>query len=354
MQTFDEWTFFDSVRMAPRSPTAGEPIPALKELRNLRGTWVLQGVSGLGKTTLLQCLAVESQSPAAFVRASTCQDGLLEIIRHRLPEHVQGDPEFLRMLVESGSLLVMIDAVHEAATPVQERLVSEVESLSSGKFLLTTQPVVRIAPRDSKVCEILPLLPEDSNEFLIKQGNAAIEAMHGGSVSAKREAFASRVREFLEDVSALPESDARARAIRRMLSNPMDAVFAAEVLASGETPRPGQLLAQRIGQVKTDYESVTGAPFPELAFATHLCASRLTGAPSVNMDEFPDVAAVLARHRLLRKGPGDDAGWRFRHDRIMDWLLLPALSSASDQRDFLTDDPRFAAAREIRLHAAMM
>ncbi|HWB01689.1 MAG TPA: hypothetical protein VG796_01615 [Verrucomicrobiales bacterium] len=353
-QTFDEWTFFGSVRMAPFSSAAGEPVLALRELRNLRGMWVIQGVSGLGKTTLLQCLAVESQSPAAFVRASTCQDGLLETIRQRLPEYAQGDPAFLRMLVKSGTLLVMIDAVHEAAHPVKERLVSEVDFLSGGKFLLTTQPVVRIAPKNSSVYEVLPLRPEDTNEFLLKQGHAAIEAMHGGSVAAKREAFASRVRDFLADIRSQPETDPRTRAIRRMLSNPMDAVFAAEVLASGDIPQPGQLLAQRVGQMKADYETATGTPFPELAFATHLCASRLTGAPSVNMDRFPDIAAVLTRYRLLRKGSGDDAGWRFRHDRIMDWLLLPALSSTNDQRDFLTDDPRFAAAREIRFHATTM
>ncbi|HEX2747074.1 MAG TPA: hypothetical protein VHM91_03675, partial [Verrucomicrobiales bacterium] len=134
LQTFDEWSFFDSIRMAPLSPVAGGALPALQVLRNLSGVWVLQGASGLGKTTLLQCLAAESPTPAAFVRASTCQDGIVETLRRRLPRHAQGDAAFLRKLIRSGSLLVMIDAVHEAAIPVQERLVREVESLRGGKF----------------------------------------------------------------------------------------------------------------------------------------------------------------------------------------------------------------------------
>jgi hypothetical protein len=272
----------------------------------------------------------------------------LETLRRRLPGHAQGDPAFLRKLVKSGSLLIMIDAVHEASVSVQERLVNEVESLSGGRFLLTTQPVVRIAPKDSTVCEVLPLRTEDVSAFLLKQGTAAIESMGAGSLAAKSQAFSSRVRAFLDEIAALPFDDPRAESIRRMLSNPLEAVLAAEILAAGgDAPVPGRLLAQRIAHIEQDYAAAHGEAFPAMAFASHLCACRLSGAPSLSMLGFEDVAALLARHRLLRKGPGEDAGWRFRHDKIMDWFLLPALSPSQESGAFPASDPRFATAREL-------
>jgi hypothetical protein len=111
------------------------------------------------------------------------------------------------------------------------------------------------------------------------------------------------------------------------------------------------LLAQRIAQVKLDYTAASREPRPQLAYANQLCACRLTGAPFIDMTGFETVAAVLSRHRLLRKGRGDEAGWRFRHDRIMDWLILPAFAAAEEANFALTRDPRFAAACELRRFA---
>ncbi len=340
MQTFDEWTFFDSIRIAPAAPESGGPRLALRELREAQGVWVLQGVSGLGKTTLLQCLAATAGRPVAFLRAGDCREGILETLRLRLPTHAQGDPAFLRSLVQGGSLLLLLDALHEVPRPVLEHLVTELDTLTGARVILTTQPLVWTPPRGAVLREVLPLRPEDTATFLLKQGTAAIEAMGAGSLNAKVGAFTQKVREFLTDIASRPPDSH----VHRMLANPMEAVLAAEVLAAGEMPDPARLLEQRLGQVDRDYATRHREPFPAMPFASWLCACRLRGTPSFEMTGFENVAALLARHRLLRKG---DDGWRFRHDKIMDWFLLPAFSAALGGDELLAGDPRFASTREL-------
>ena len=50
-----------------------------------------------------------------------------------------------------------------------------------------------------------------------------------------------------------------------------------------------------------------------------------SGAPLLRLELFEKTATFLARHRLLRKNSEGD-GWRFRHDKILDWFLRPVMS----------------------------
>jgi hypothetical protein len=344
VQTFDEWTFFDSVRIR-KAGSAEDSLPALPTLQSLTGSAVLQGVSGLGKTTLLQALVASASTPVAFLRAADCREGFLTTLRNRLPIHARNDPNFLRALIVKGSPAIFIDAVHEAPPAVQAQLTEEINALKGGRFILTAQPVAWHPPQDASVWEIEPLRPQDIAPFLLKQGTAAIEAAGSHALPDKWKDFKTRVESFLDELKDRPLDDPRAEAIRRMLRNPMEAVLAAELLAAGETPDPARLLAQRLEHFTEEYAAQYEVPFPSESFAAHLVTWRLTGAPLLSMMDFENVAEFLAKHRLLRKQPDAD-GWRFRHDKIADWFLAPAFADAADPvlRE-LKSDVRFTGVR---------
>jgi hypothetical protein len=320
--SFDEWTFFDSVRVTPAS--GGEARPALRVLEAVRGVTVLYGESGLGKTTLLQALAGRAERPVALLHAAECGPGLLDALRARLPRHARGDKRFLRALVQRGAPDIFVDAVHEALPEMRAKLTEEVQALSGVNVLLTIQPVEgwRV-PEGAKEWQLEPLRAQDIAPFLLKQGTAAVEAAGPGSLAERQRKFAARTAAFLNDFERLPAEDVRAVAVRRMLGNPMEAVLAAELLAAGQTPDPNRLLKQRMEHLAEDYTAQCGGEFPAAAFAEHLKTWRASGAPLLRMDVFSGVAAFLAKHRLLRKSADGVEAWRFRHDKVMEWFLRP-------------------------------
>jgi len=319
--TFDEWTFFDAVRIAP---DGGAPCAALPVLRLWRGVGVLRGDSGLGKTTLLQALVSAAARPAVLLRAVECREGLTAAIQARLPQGVRGDAAFMRALLVRGSPDVYVDAVQEAPAEVQARLTTDAESLQGANILFTTQPCAWTPPAGEIVWDVQPLRAADIAPFLLKQGTAAIEAAGGQSLAERQQVFTGRVQTFLDELSALPPDDPRAAAQRGMLSNPMEAVLAAELLAAGQTPDPARLLEQRMEHLAEDFAAEQGGAFPARPLAAHLLAWRQSGRPDPDLEDFAGVASFLARHRLLRKA--GETGWRFRHDKILDWFLRPALA----------------------------
>jgi len=319
--SFDEWTFFDAVRVKQEGV---ESQPALRVLEARGGVTVLRGESGLGKTTLLQALAGRASRPVALLRAVECSGGLMESLRSRLPRRARGDAAFLRGLVIRGSPDILVDAVHEALPEVRAKLSAEVESLAGANVLLTTQPVEWTPPTGAAVWQLEPLRVQDISPFLLKQGTAAVEAAGAGSLAERQRAFAARAAAFLDELEKLPPESARAVSLRRMLGNPMEAVLAAELLAAGQTPDPDRLLEQRMEHLTEDYTVEHGGEFPGSAFAEHLRSWRASGAPLLRLDVFAGVASFLARHRLLRKMADGAEAWRFRHDKIMEWFLRAA------------------------------
>jgi HEAT repeat protein len=327
VMTFDEWTFFDALRISPAE--GGKARGALEVLSEGRGVRVLRGESGLGKTTLLQALASTGRRPVVLLRAVECRDGILAALRARMPRHVRGDRNFLRTLVKRGSPDIFVDAIQELLPEAQPRLTREVESLAGGNFLLTTRPVAWIPPAGAQVWDLQPLRPTDIAPFLLKQGSAAIEAAGAGSLAERQRAFTAQAQRFLDDLAKRAPDDPEGMAMRCMLSNPMEAVLAAELLAAGQTPDPDRLLAQRMEHLGKDYSTEHGSEFPAQRFGACLLAWRRSGAPFLHLSGFEKEASFLARHRLLRKSAGDDTGWRFRHDRILEWFLQPVAQYGS-------------------------
>lgn len=310
--SFDEWTFFDGVQLTAGS--GDRRYPALSTLRGWSGTSVLSGASGLGKTTLLQALAGIEGKPVALLRAADCPQGIPAALAARLP--VQADAGFLRELLGRGSPAVLVDAMHETTGAVQEAILA---SLPQGaRVLLSTQPTGWVPSADTLVWHLQPLRPRDLRDFLLKQGAVAVEATRGEGLAERHREFAERVDAFLQDATALPPDSAESAAMRAMLANPMEAVLCAELLAAGQTPQPQNLLRQRLEQFVTGYTRETGDPFPAEALAASIQRSRREGTDLFSLDGLGSVADFLARHRLLRTCPGK--GWRFRHDKIMEWF----------------------------------
>ncbi|HEX2747610.1 MAG TPA: HEAT repeat domain-containing protein [Verrucomicrobiales bacterium] len=344
IQTFDEWLFFDTVKMSPVA-AEGETVEALPAILSMKGMNVLEGLSGLGKTTLLQAAVIRASNPVALLHATECAQGILAALQQRLPPVVQKDARFLRALVLRGSPAIFVDGVQEAPPAVQARLAEEVNAMSGATVLLATQPTGWKPPKTARVWRLVPLSNKDIASFLLKHGAIAIETREAGPSPEKWAGFMERAQRLLAQLESQADGQQESPAVRRMLSNPMDARLAAEVMAGGETPIPDQLLKQRMQPVHGQYEQDCGEPFPAAAFADHLVAQRLLGAPAIDMTGFEKPATCLAKERLLRKA-GD--GWRFRHDKLMDWFLRPAFENAAlETAAALKADSRFSGVEAI-------
>ena len=341
---FDEASYFQHSQLVSKTHTHHAPENAHTLLEPLRGQHVIEATSGLGKTTLLRHLALHSRQyqPAVLLRAVDCSEGVLPAIQKRLQGHAR-DEQYLRDLVYVGALDIFIDGLNEAPPDTRARIAQFFQESFSGNFVLTTQPLAWDAPLTARVWELQPLATEAVEEFMQVQ-------WHRLQPSAKidEDRYKQAVRELL---AGLGEQAGQHNAIAierlRMLRNPMECVFAAELLAAGLVPEPGLVLAQIYRLMAEEFQSKRGFPFPESRFAERVFDWRQSGEPYVDMQGFEHESHYLEKHKLMRKlaadGKDDANPWVFRHDKVMDFFLLPAFCGEhKDRRYEVVADGRFS------------
>ena len=111
--TFHDESYYDASEVLPRHHPSALPQRAITLVRPLNGQHIIEGASGLGKTSLLRHLALHSRRPTVFLRAVECPDGVLQAIQLRLQAHIR-DEDYLRILVYAGGLDILIDGMNEA------------------------------------------------------------------------------------------------------------------------------------------------------------------------------------------------------------------------------------------------
>ncbi|MEM5300062.1 HEAT repeat domain-containing protein [Burkholderia sp. JPY481] len=316
--------------------------PLSAALPNVDGQVVLEGESGLGKTVAVQRMAIGSRRIAVLLRATECREGVVAAIQARLKGQVS-DESYLRTLIHQGAIDVLIDGLNEATPETRSRIVQFVEESFHGNFIVTTQPMDWERPRTARALTLQPLRADQIETFLVRQWPAIArsatldEATYGKAVTT----YVAGLVADTDDATAL-----------RVLSNPMEASIVSELLSRGERPDLLRLVEQRLARMETEFRARENRPFPYTRFAEQVYAWRVSGAPYFDPTGFDAEVSMLVEHKLMvaRTVPVRSADatkevtrWWFRHDRFMEFCLLPAFNSehGERQRQHVADEAFF-------------
>mgnify|MGYP006271438765 CR=1 FL=1 len=318
---------------------AGTERRALDVLSPLRGQFVIEGESGIGKSFLLRHLAGRSRRLTVFLPAYRCEGGVLAAIQAKL-QGAATDTAFLKSIVHLGALDILVDGVNEVAPETRAKIADFVQEHFAGNVLLATQPFSTTQwqpPTTAERCRLLPLDRGEIATFLISRVDGLPE-----DAVVTGEAYRLRARAF---VDALDDDGLRA-----VLANPMDAQLAAEILARGETPDLLGLQEQAFALMRADYARL----YPDRRFPTERLAEavyrmRLEDRFDLSGDDFAAEIAAMEPHKMLlrrvtRSAAGTRTMWRFRHDRLVDFFLYQAFfddTNGPERQRAHLDDPRF-------------
>ncbi len=346
-QLDDEQWFPDcTVRDLDVDPRQQKSLPLTEAVPNLHGQIVLIGESGLGKTMYLRRLvqhAVNSGRIAAYLPAEDCSAGVIEALKSRL-EGPAKDHAFLRDLVFAGAIDIGIDGLNQVPPDTRAQVSQFMSRFVRGNIMVTTQPMEWRAPQLARRYRLEPLEPDKIGSFLKSR-----EPLLPEDAKLSGEPFQAACDKYVAEVLEAAYADAAELATaREVLSNPLDATVAAEILGGGVTPDLLDLRAQQYEAMATEYRDEVGANFPLDALAEAAYDMRVEGTDLFPKDKFPRELSFLARHRLLVRRQSRVAGdgekqewWVFRHDKFLEFFVVHAFIGADRARreEHLGDPP---------------
>jgi HEAT repeat protein len=317
-------------------------LPAVQAIPAIAGQIVLEGESGLGKSIFLRQLVNKSPQTIAYFPAESCDQGVFELIQQRLKGKA-GDETFLRSIIWSGGLSVIIDGLNEVSVETREKIRRFLDDFPKANVLLATQPILWRLPPKAKVFRILPLTDDRIQTFLESRYRTFL------APAMSETDYCLKCRDYLSNVLGPNQSEEDRIAARMVLSNPMDLNTAAQILSTGETPTLKNLQKQEFAAVDHDFRDThPGQPFPLRQFSESIYERLLRD--EVTLDStlfFEPIQALLAHKMVLTQNDVDAEGkpvrkWVFRHDKIRDFFLVQAFESVQDERIVKhMDDPRF-------------
>ena len=195
----------------------GSSLPLSLALPSIGSRVVLQGSSGLGKTTYLRRLAANSRDPIVYLEARTCEKGVLAAIQERLPGWLK-DEEFLGALIFQGGLAVILDGYNEAGPAARNAIQVFLSQSANGSVVVSTQPMKISWPRQARVLTLESLDIQRALDFLVLQGVERPQA------------------QALADLVLTGRNESDRAASRLVFSNPFDLVVIADMLKRSQTP----------------------------------------------------------------------------------------------------------------------
>jgi hypothetical protein len=351
--TFHEQTYFDGCKLLPKDKRGASPEPIAQVLEPLRGQRIVEGASGLGKTTLLRHLATRSRRTVALLRATECKEGVMAAIQFRLQGQAR-DENYLRILVHAGAIDILIDGLNEAPPETRARIAQFFQESFRGNFVLTTQPLSWDAPLTAEVWELQPLSVGDIGPFMLKQWTA-----FESTAKVSEGDYQKTVQQLLAELDkAIKEGDEIALERVQVLCNPMECAMAAELLSINQPPNIGRMQAQFQQLMEEDFRRIHGRDFPREQFAERVFEWRQSGRAYLEVKDFESEVECLVMHKLMRERTDsikqkdgtirNERRWVFRHDKVMESLLIPAFTGDHRDRRFkLWADVRFTGIYDL-------
>ena len=335
--TFDNDVYFEGAKVRLSDGTTS---PIATALARIDGHMILEGESGLGKTRYLRHLVENYSGLVVYLTATECERGVLEAIQARLAGPA-GDAKYLNALIYIGALDVIIDGLNEVPPDVRVNIIGFSQRIKKGNVLLTTQPMVWDPPPNFAVLVMQNLDDGQILDFLASRQSLATI---GDTMSA--DAFGRLCQAYVDKYL----SSSQSAFYRMLLSNPMDLTIVAQMLAEAKEPNLFQLHQQYFQLMASTYERqhAPRTDFPLKRFSEHVYERRIADDVTFIEGEFSDELAVMAKYRMIvpKPQPFNQSEavrrWVFRHDKIMDYFLVKALSGTYNYRQQQHfGDPRF-------------
>ena len=118
----EDWEEEDYFRGSTVRLENGELCPIEEAVPEVRGHVILEGESGLGKTTFIRRLVKGYGRLVVVLSATSCSGGVPQAIQRKL-HGFAGDANYLSRLIYIGALDVIIDGLDEASPETRGRIV---------------------------------------------------------------------------------------------------------------------------------------------------------------------------------------------------------------------------------------
>jgi HEAT repeat protein len=302
----------------------------------LRGPRVIEAPSGYGKTTLLQWFVQQPGNPRVVLRATECDHGVMKSIQQCV-QGIAKDEGFLRTLVYSGGLDVIIDGLNEASPETRGQIGTFVNDYFRGNYLLTTQPLLRYKiPRAAELWKLQPLAADQVQGFLIGQWPRVHATAVAHGVSQAR--YEAAVHKLVNDT--YPEADPD----RFGLATPLDAALVADLIAQNVEPDLNNLIVQHVSLARDSFREIAPAQEPAFERVGESALELVRGQkPKLDLAGLEGECDALVKRKLLINHGTE---YFFRHDRIRDYFI--ALSVLAVEKALqLREDPRFTGVFEF-------
>jgi len=307
----------------------------------VRGQIVLEGESGLGKSTFLRLLVRSYPKPIVYLPASSCEHGVFNAIQLKLKGKAS-DERFLNSIIWSGGLSVVVDGLNEVSVETRETIQAFLKEFPNAHVILASQPLLWKRPPRARVFSICPLQEQKILRFL--------ESRFGSfkSPTKNEDEYKILCRKYLADVlSPLQAEEDRSNALF-VLSNPMDLTTASLILASGDRPTLNNLQEQQFKQMALDYKSHhAGEDVPLANFSESIYMAMLQDASALPAADFFALIQEMVAHKMALEQHDINVEnkpitkWVFRHDKIRDYFLVHAFLKSQERIPEHMDDARF-------------
>lgn len=312
--------------------TLAESTRILDAIPQIKGQIILEGDSGLGKSMFLRKLSGRSTKIVVFLTALRCRGGVIQAIQDRVHGYV-GDERFLKTLIYNGAIDICIDGLNEVAPDTRATITQFVEHFAKCNIIIGTQVIEWQPPATATTYHLEPLSDESIRQYL----ETRVPAFSGSNSGGARD-FTERVQNFVDESLVSVKSEQERAANRKVLSNPMDLTVAGEMLLKGETPDIYQLQKQQFELMMNRFQYTNnGQAFPLDRFSEHVYSMRLADEDAFQGEEFAKELACMEAEKivLLRQYQVDDHTkneWIFRHDKIMDYVLVQCFLGQDNDR----------------------
>ena len=340
LENFDEQAYFPNLEVQQKGKNLTQPIQ--EAIPALKVPIVLEGESGLGKSMFLRHLVKSSKRMIVYLPAEKCANGVIEAIQAKLHGFAQ-DSDFLRHLIYSDTLDICIDGLNGVTPDTRAKITSFVESYFKGNIIIGTQSMEWQTPSSATTYVLQPLKPKQIEKFLLSRYKIL-----SPDASISRIQYKQACEQYIDTVLHEYQSKEERKAVRRMLSNPMELTIVAQMIAHGQKPDLLNLQQQQYQYMAEEYEQLYLRKFPLEAFAEAVYQMRLEDQVTIPADKWFEELICMERHKIvLCRLFVDHAGnpqkkWYFRHEKIQDFFIVQTfLGEANDLPNKHISDPRF-------------
>ena len=189
-------------------------------------------------------------------------------------------------------------------------------------------------PATARICILEPLAREQIDAFLVSRKTTlpADARVTGAEYERACRAYLAQALDDNQPCEGLV-------ATQRVLSNPMDLMVVAWMIARDKQPDLIRLQEQQYESMADDYRRVNvGHGFPLARFAEQVYRMRLNDAEAIPEQDFKEELLRMERHKMVVRRELVDRSkqatteWHFRHDKIMEFFIVQTFLGNGNER----------------------